>query len=92
MDPSRSYLRFYIFSFISTLLAIFVSCQTDTLSQNSILYSGQYLTSADGYYKLVYESSGIVTGYSVSDGTVFWQSKGPIIGSAGTVIFFIDLD
>ena len=86
MDPSRLYLGFYFFTLISSLIAIFVSCETDTLSQNSKLNSGQYLISVDGYYKLVYESSGIITGYSVLDGTVFWQSNGPIIGSAGITI------
>ena len=82
---------FYIFSLISFLLAIFGSCQTDTLSVNSQLTSGQYLTSADGYYQLIYQSNGILIGYSVSDGTTFWQSAGPVSpGTAGFIIIQYD--
>ena len=75
-QPGRSgrYLGWCIFSL---LLAVLVNCETDTLIGGSALYSGQYLTSADGYYKLVYESNGIITGSSVSDGKIFWQSNGP---------------
>ena len=73
----RQLIQHFGLCILSLLLLVSVQCQTDTLNVGSALYSGQYLTSVDGYYKLIYESSGIITGYSISDGKTFWQSNGP---------------
>lgn len=73
-------------SFFAMFIAIssmhLVNSQTDTLAPGGSLSSGQSLTSADGYYKLILQSTGALVGYSVSDGTTFW-SAGPTSGSAG---------
>lgn len=71
---------FAVFIAISSIHLI--NSQSDTLAPGGSLSSGQYLTSADGYYQLILKSTGALVGYSVSDGTTFW-SAGPSSGSAG---------
>ena len=74
---------FGVVSIISIFLVL-VNCQSDTLAFTGVLTSGQSLTSADGYYQLILQSSGALIGYSISDSATFWTA-GPSNGSpAGT--------